>query len=94
MKHLSKISILFLLVALAFCACDKNNGDDDGGDVPPNPPQSWESIFNLTGKVVFVVDAPQIKEKNRARLGGKPTFRGKPKVPTCHKTRFWSFSNV
>ena len=29
MKLLSKLSILLLFVALAFCACDKNNGDQN-----------------------------------------------------------------
>lgn len=62
MKQLLKLSILLLLVALTFCACDKNDGDDDGG-VHPNPSQPSESIYNYTGEVEFVVDAPQIKEK-------------------------------
>ena len=76
MKQLSKLSILLLFVALAFCACDKNNGDDDGGGVHPNPPQPSESIYNYTGEVEFVVDAPQIKEKIEQDLTANPPFGG------------------
>lgn len=79
MKQLSKLSILLLLVALAFCACDKNNGDDDGGCVHPNPPQPSESIYNYTGEVEIVVDAPQIKEKIEQDLTANPPFGGSKK---------------
>ena len=48
MKQLSKLSILLLFVALTFCACDKNDGDDDGGH--SNRPQPSESIYNFTGE--------------------------------------------
>lgn len=75
MKQLLKLSILLLLVALAFCACDKNDGDDDRKCVYPNPSQPSESIYNYTGEVEFVVDAPQIKEKIEPRLDGKSSFR-------------------
>lgn len=77
MKYLSKLSMLLLFVALAFCACDKNNGDDDGGH--SNPPQLSESIYNFTGKVEFVVDAPQIKEKIEQDLTDNPPFEGAKK---------------
>lgn len=76
MKQLLKLSILLLLVALAFCACDKNDGDDDRGCVYPNPS---ESIYNYTGEVEFVVDAPQIKEKIEQDLTENPPFGGAKK---------------
>ena len=76
MKQLSKLSVLLLFVALAFCACDKNNSDDDGGCIYPNPPQPSKSIYNYTGEVEFVVDAPQIKEKIEQDLTENPPFGG------------------
>ena len=79
MKQLSKLSILLLFVAIAFCACDKNNGDDDGGCIHPNPSQPSESIYNYTGEVEFVVDAPQIKEKIEQDLTENPPFGGSEK---------------
>lgn len=78
MKYLSKLSMLLLFVALAFCACDKNNGDDDGGG-HSNPPQPSEYIYNFTGKVEFEVDAPQIKEKIEQALAENPPFEGAKK---------------
>lgn len=79
MKQLLKLSILLLLVALAFCACDKNDGDDDRKCVYPNPSQPSESIYNYTGEVEFVVDAPQIKEKIEQDLTENPPFGGAKK---------------
>lgn len=74
-----KIINLTLLVALVFCACDKNDGDDDRGCVYPNPSQPSESIYNYTGEVEFVVDAPQIKEKIEQDLTENPPFGGAKK---------------
>lgn len=79
MKQLLKISILLCLSPLAFCACDKNDGDDDRGCVYPNPSQPSESIYNYTGEVEFVVDAPQIKEKIEQDLTENPPFGGAKK---------------
>lgn len=79
MKQLSKLSILLLLVALSFCACDKNDGDDDRKCVYPKPSQPSESIYNYTGEVEFVVDAPQIKEKIEQDLTENPPFGGAKK---------------
>lgn len=79
MKQLLKLSILLQLVALAFCACDKNDGDDDRKCVYPNPSQPSESIYNYTGEVEFVVDAPQIKEKIEQDLTENPPFGGAKK---------------
>lgn len=64
---------------LAFCACDKNDCDDDRGCVYPNPSQPSESIYNYTGEVEFVVDAPQIKEKIEQDLTENPPFGGAKK---------------
>lgn len=75
MKQLSKLSILLLFVALAFCACDKNDGDDNGGDVPPNPIPST-SIAIFTGEVKIAVDAPLIKEDIEQDLIANPPFGG------------------
>lgn len=79
MKQLLKLSILLCLSPLAFCACDKNDGDDDRGCVYPNPSQPSESIYNYTGEVEFVVDAPQIKEKIEQDLTENPPFGGAKK---------------
>ena len=79
MKQLLKLSILLCLSPLVFCACDKNDGDDDRGCVYPNPFQPSESIYNYTGEVEFVVDAPQIKEKIEQDLTENPPFGGAKK---------------
>lgn len=84
MKQLSKLSILLLFVALTFCACDKNDGDDDGGH--SNRPQPSESIYNFTGEVEFVVDAPQIKEKIEQNLKENPPFEGCKKYQILVRT--------
>lgn len=79
MKQLLKLSILLCLSPLVFCACDKNDGDDDRGCVYPNPSQLSESIYNYTGEVEFVVDVPQIKEKIEQDLTENPPFGGAKK---------------
>lgn len=79
MKQFLKLSILLCLSPLAFCACDKNDCDDDRGCVYPNPSQPSESIYNYTGEVEFVVDAPQIKEKIEHDLTENPPFGGAKK---------------
>ena len=86
MKQLSKFSILLLFVALAFCACDKNNGDDNGGDVPPNPTPSM-SIANFTGEVKIAVDAPLIKEQIEQDLTANPPFDGSEKYQLVMRKR-------
>ena len=85
MKQLSKFSILLLFVALAFCACDKNN-DDNGGDVPPNPTPSM-SIANFTGEVKIAVDAPLIKEQIEQDLTANPPFDGSEKYQLVMRKR-------
>ena len=75
MKQLSKLSILLLFVTLAFCACDKNNDEDNGGGVPPNPTPSM-SIAIFTGEVKNAVDAPLIKEQIEQDLAANPPFNG------------------
>ena len=88
MKQLLKLSILLCLSPLAFCACDKNDGDDDRGCVYPNPSQPSESIYNYTGEVEFVVDAPQIKEKIEQDLTENPPFGGAKKWTGFMGSRF------
>ena len=78
MKYLVKISVLLLLVVLAFCACDNSN--DNGEVIQPNPhPQSWKTVVNYTGEVEFVVDAPQIREDIEQDLKANPPFGGSKK---------------
>lgn len=76
MKYLVKISVLLLLVVLAFCACDNSN--DNGEVIPPNP-QSSKTVVNYTGEVEFVVDAPQIREDIEQDLKANPPFGGSKK---------------
>lgn len=76
MKYLVKISVLLLLVVLAFCACDNSN--DNGEVIPPNP-QSSKSVINYTGEVEYVVDAPQIREDIEQDLKANPPFGGSKK---------------
>lgn len=76
MKYLVKKSVLLLLVVLAFCACDNSN--DNGDVIPPNP-QSSKTVVNYTGKVEFVVDAPQIREDIEQDLKANPPFGGSKK---------------
>lgn len=76
MKYLVKISVLLLLVVLAFCACDNSN--DNGEVIQPNP-QSWKTVVNYTGEVEFVVDAPQIREDIEQDLKANPPFGGSKK---------------
>ena len=76
MKYIVKISVLLLLVVLAFCACDNSN--DNGEVIPPNP-QSSKSVVNYTGEVEFVVDAPQIREDIEQDLKANPPFGGSKK---------------
>ena len=76
MKYFYKISVLLLLVVLAFCACDNSN--DNGEVIPPNP-QSSKSVVNYTGEVEFVVDAPQIREDIEQDLKANPPFGGSRK---------------
>ena len=76
MKYLVKISVLLLLVVLAFCACDNSN--DNGDVIPPNP-QSSKTVVNYTGEVEFVVDAPQIREDIKQDLKANPPFGGSKK---------------
>lgn len=78
MKYLVKISVLLLLVVLAFCACDNSN--DNGEVIQPNPhPQSSKTVVNYTGEVEFVVDAPQIREAIEQDLKANPPFGGSKK---------------
>ena len=76
MKYFVKISVLLLMVVLAFCACDNSN---DNGDVTPPNPQSSKSVVNYTGEVEFVVDAPQIREDIEQDLKANPPFGGSKK---------------
>lgn len=76
MKYFVKISVLLLLVVLAFCACDNSN--DNGEVIPPNP-QSSKTVVNYTGEVEFVVDAPQIREDIEQDLKANPPFGGSKK---------------
>ncbi len=76
MKYLVKISVLLLVVVLAFCACDNSN--DNGEVIPPNP-QSSKTVVNYTGEVEFVVDAPQIREDIEQDLKANPPFGGSKK---------------
>ena len=76
MKYIVKISVLLLLVVLAFCACDNSN--DNGEVIQPNP-QSSKSVVNYTGEVEFVVDAPQIREDIEQDLKANPPFGGSKK---------------
>ena len=76
MKYLVKKSVLLLLVVLAFCACDNSN--DNGDVIPPNP-QSSKTVVNYTGKVEFVVEAPQIREDIEQDLKANPPFGGSKK---------------
>ena len=78
MKYFVKISVLLLLVVLAFCACDNSN--DNGEVIQPNPhPQSSKTVVNYTGEVEFVVDAPQIREDIEQDLKANPPFGGSKK---------------
>ena len=78
MKYIVKISVLLLLVVLAFCACDNSN--DNGEVIQPNPhPQSSKTVVNYTGEVEFVVDAPQIREAIEQDLKANPPFGGSKK---------------
>ena len=76
MKYFVKISVLLLLVVLAFCACDNSN--ENGEVIQPNP-QSSKSVVNYTGEVEFVVDAPQIREDIEQDLKANPPFGGSKK---------------
>lgn len=76
MKYFVKISVLLLLVVLAFCACDNSN--DNGEVIPPNP-QSSKTVVNYTGEVEYVVDAPQIREDIEQDLKANPPFGGSKK---------------
>ena len=76
MKYIVKISVLLLLVVLAFCACDNSN--DNGEVIQPNP-QSSKTVVNYTGEVEFVVDAPQIREDIEQDLKANPPFGGSKK---------------
>lgn len=76
MKYFVKKSVLLLLVVLAFCACDNSN--DNSKVIQPNP-QSWKTVVNYTGKVEFVVDAPQIREDIEQDLKANPPFGGSKK---------------
>ena len=75
MKQLLKLSILLLLVAFAFCACDKNN-DDNGKCIYPNPASVHVSNYTVT--VETVVDAPQAEVKTAIEqdLEANPPFGG------------------
>lgn len=78
MKYFVKISVLLLLVVLAFCACDNSN--DNGEVIQPNPhPQSSKTVVNYTGEVEFVVNAPQIREDIEQDLKANPPFGGSKK---------------
>lgn len=86
MKYFVKISVLLLLVVLAFCACDNSN--DNGEVIPPNP-QSSKTVVNYTGEVEYVVDAPQIREDIEQDLKANPPFGGSKKyqfIIKCHST--------
>lgn len=76
MKYIVKISVLLLLVVLAFCACDNSN--DNGEVIQPNP-QSSKTVVNYTGEVEYVVDAPQIREDIEQDLKANPPFGGSKK---------------
>lgn len=76
MKYIVKISVLLLLVVLAFCACDNSN--DNGEIIQPNP-QSSKTVVNYTGEVEYVVDAPQIREDIEQDLKANPPFGGSKK---------------
>ncbi len=76
MKYLVKISVLLLLVVLAFCACDNSN--DNGEVIQPNPLSS-KTVVNYTGEVEYVVDAPQIREDIEQDLKANPPFGGSKK---------------
>ena len=76
MKYLVKISVLLLLVVLAFCACDNSN---DNGEVIQINPWSSKTVVNYTGEVEFVVDAPQIREDIEQDLKANPPFGGSKK---------------
>ena len=76
MKYFVKISVLLLLVILAFCACDNSN--ENGEVIQPNP-QLSKSVVNYTGEVEFVVDAPQIREDIEQDLKANPPFGGSKK---------------
>lgn len=78
MKYLLKFSILLLFITLVLGACDKDNGNDDGGCIHPTP-QPSKSVANYTGKVEFVVDAPQIREEIEQDLVATPPFGGSQK---------------
>ena len=82
MKYFVKISVLLLLVVLAFCACDNSN--ENGEVIQPNP-QSSKSVVNYTGEVEFVVDAPQIREDIEQDLKANPPFGGKQEISVYHK---------
>lgn len=78
MKYFVKISVLLLMVVLAFCACDNSN--DNGEVIQPNPhPQSSKTVVNYTGEVEFVVNAPQIREDIEQDLKANPPFGGSKK---------------
>ena len=76
MKYFVKISVLLLLVVLAFCACDNSN---ENGEVIQPKPQSSKTVVNCTGEVEFVVDAPQIREDIEQDLKANPPFGGSKK---------------
>lgn len=76
MKYFVKISVLLLLVVLAFCACDNSN---ENGEVIQPKPQSSKTVVNYTGEVEFVVDAPQIREDIEQDLKANPPFGGSKK---------------
>ena len=76
MKQLSKLSILLLFVALAFCACDKVDGDDNGECIYPKPAYTLKSNYSVS--VETVVDAPQaeVKAAIEQDLEANPPFGG------------------
>ncbi len=76
MKLLSKLSILLLFVALAFCACDKVDGDDNGECIYPKPAYTLKSNYSVS--VETVVDAPQAEVKTAIEqdLEANPPFGG------------------
>ena len=79
MKYFVKKSVLLLLVVLAFCACDNSNDNNDNDEVILPKPQSSKTVVNYTGKVEFVVDAPQIREDIEQDLKANPPFGGSKK---------------
>lgn len=95
MKQLSKLSILLLFVALAFCACDKNDGDDNGKCIYPKP--ASVNVYNYSVTVETVVDAPQAEVKAAIEQDLEANFssvRTSPRniVRSIHKPTFMPWS--